>query len=491
MRKITYLIAGAILALCSVNANAQYGTPEDAVVLVQRTIAAINRDGVEAVVDAVNRKDPRFRDRDLYVFIGDLNVPGQLIAHGNNVKLTEKNTIDIKDENGKYFAREMWELARAKGSGWVDYRWANADKTQFADKSSYVERVGDHFVSVGVYKIEAPNENTVGVISGNPYSAPTYLQFAYDMAVVLNDGSNLRIVPVVGMGGVQNIRDVQSLKGIDVGFTQSNILNGYRVANKEQVGSDASKIVYIANLFNEEVHLIARPDITSISQLRGQKVNIDVAGSSTAFTVRDVFWNLGVDVEEVNLDQADAIEKMKTGEIAATVLVAGKPVQAIQNIPREYGFHMLSIPFASALQEGYLPDKFTSDDYPGLVPDGATVETVAVSAVLIAYNWPAETDRYRRVKKFVEALFNKFDQFLEPSRHPKWQSVNLASTLPGWKRFDIAETLVVTEAPTGAVTPTQATFEKFLEDKGPLANVTPADREKLFSEFMEWAAARR
>jgi hypothetical protein len=213
MRRITYLIAGAILALCSVKANAQYGTPEDAVVLVQRTIAAIERDGVEAVVDAVNRKDPRFRDRDLYVFIGDLNVPGQLIAHGVNVKLTEKNTIDIKDENGKYFAREMWEVVRAKGSGWVDYRWANADRTQFADKTSYVQRVGDYFVSVGVYKIEAPNDNTVGIISGNPYSAPTYLQFAYDMAAVLNDGSNLRIVPVVGMGGVQNIRDVQSLKG--------------------------------------------------------------------------------------------------------------------------------------------------------------------------------------------------------------------------------------------------------------------------------------
>jgi hypothetical protein len=119
------------------------------------------------------------------------------------------------------------------------------------------------------------------------------------------------------------------------------------------------------------------------------------------------------------------------------------------------------------------------------------VETVAVSAVLIAYNWPTENDRYRRVKKFVEALFTKFDQFLEPSRHPKWRSVNLASTLPGWNRFDIAETLALTQAPTAAVTPTQASFEKFLEDKGPLTDDTPADRDKLFSEFLEWAGSRR
>jgi TRAP transporter TAXI family solute receptor len=294
------------------------------------------------------------------------------------------------------------------------------------------------------------------------------------------------------MGGSQNIRDVRSLKGIDIGFTQSNILNSYRRVN-ERHGSNAGdhKIVYVANLFNEEIHLIARKDITSLSQLRGQKVNVDVAGSGTAFTMRDIFKNLGIQIEEVTIDQADAIEKMKSGEIAATVLVAGKPVPVIEAIPQEYGFHILPIPYADALHEDYLPAQFTSDDYPALVPQGASSETVAVSAVLIAYNWPAETDRYRRVKKFVEAFFKKFDGFLEPSRHPKWRSVNLASTLPGWNRFDIAETLALTQAPTAAVTPTQASFEKFLEDKGPLTNATSGDREKLFSEFMEWAASRQ
>ena len=155
------------------------------------------------------------------LLIHDLKVPGNLIAHGTNVKLTEKNNIDLRDQNGKYFVRELWQVAKTQGSGWVDYRWANADRTQFADKSSYVERVGDYFVSVGVYQVEAPNENMVGIISGNPYSAPTYLQFAYDMSIVLNDSHNLRVVPVIGMGGVQNIRDVRKLKGIDIGFTQS------------------------------------------------------------------------------------------------------------------------------------------------------------------------------------------------------------------------------------------------------------------------------
>jgi uncharacterized protein len=488
-RKITFLIAMAMLSLGSLTASAaQYATREEAVALVQRTIAVIKRDGIDAVVKAVNDKDPRFRDRDLYVFIHDLRVPGKLIAHGTNIKLTEENNIDYKDQNGKFFVREQIEIAKTKGSGWSDYRIANADKTSFADKSAYVERIGDYMVGSGVYKAEAPNENTVGIISGNPYSAPTYLQIAYDMASVLNDGSNLRVVSVVGTGGVQNIRDVRSLKGIDIGFTQSNILNSYRRVNTRHGDSaDEDKIVYITPLFNEEVHLIARADITSISQLRGQKVNIGEAGSGTAFTMRDIFKNLGIDIKEVNIDQADGMEQMKTGEIAATALVAGKPVPFVKSLQGKEGFHLLPIPFAQALQEDYIPDGFTAKDYPELIPQGKTVDTVAVSAVLIAFNWKKDSDRYRRVKKFTEALFSKFDEFLKPPRHPKWREVNLASTLPGWDRFDGAEALLAKfsgQQPPAAV-------EKVSQSKGTATRAPSQERERLFREFMNWKASRQ
>ena len=152
-RKITILIAMAVLALCSLKASAaEYASREEAVALVRRTIALIKRDGIDAIVKAVNDKDQRFRDRDLYVFIHDLRVPGKLIAHGTNIKLTQENNINYQDQNGKYFVREQIEIGKTKGSGWVDYRIANADKTAIADKSAYVERIGDYMVGVGVYK---------------------------------------------------------------------------------------------------------------------------------------------------------------------------------------------------------------------------------------------------------------------------------------------------------------------------------------------------
>jgi TRAP-type uncharacterized transport system substrate-binding protein len=299
--------------------------------------------------------------------------------------------------------------------------------------------MGDYLVGVGIYKNEQPNENTVGLISGSPNSDDTYLQMAYDLADVLNDGDNLRILPIAGIGGPRNIRDVRYLRGVDIGLTQTNILNNFRRSN-EKLGQVDDKIVYIAKLFNEEVHLVAKPDITSIAQLKGLKVNLDARGSGTSYSMRDLFNALGIDVQEVSLSQVEAIEKVKSGEIAATALIAGKPVRSMSKLSGVDGLHLVPIPYPNKLYDDYLPATLTHDDYPDLIAPGQTVNTVAVSSVLIAYNWPkTNRDRYARVQRFVEAFFPKIADFQKPPRHVKWREVNLTATLPGWKRFDAAQ----------------------------------------------------
>jgi uncharacterized protein len=206
------------------------------------------------------------------------------------------------------------------------------------------------------------------------------------------------------------------------------------------MGKFDNKIVYIAELFNEEVHLVARPNITQIEQLHGLKVNLDVKGSGTSYSMRDLFKALGIEVEEVGMSQAEALEKVKSGEIAATALIAGKPVRSMSKLTRNDQLHFVSIPYHSQLIDSYLPATFGRDDYPELVPPGKTVDTVAVGAVLIAYNWPkANIDRYRRVQRFVEAFFPRISDFQKPPRHPRWSEVNLAATLPGWTRFEVAQ----------------------------------------------------
>src|SRR5439155_3787098 len=201
------------------------------------------------------------------------------------------------------------------------------------------------------------------------------------------------------------IKDVRFLKGVDLGITQSNLLPYFKKTN--EIGVIDDKIVYIAKLFNEEMHLIVRADsgITSIEQLTGKKVNFSDVGSGTQLSTRDVFERLGIKAEELNMGQNDALEKLKSGEIAATILIAGKPAGAMTKIKAADGFRILPIAYSKALQDDYLPTTLTNEDYPGLIAPGQKVETVAVGAVLIAFNWPKGSDRYRRLQKFVDVFF--------------------------------------------------------------------------------------
>jgi hypothetical protein len=156
--------------------------------------------------------------------------------------------------------------------------------------------------------------------------------------------------------------------------------------------------------------------------------------------MRDLFKTFGIEVEEVSMSQVEALEKVKSGEIAATALIAGKPVRSLSHQSGNDRLHFVPIPYPAELISDYLPATFTHDDYPDLVAAGEIADTVAVGAVMIAYNWPKNNvDRYRRVQRFVEAFFPKIAEFRKPPRHVKWREVNIAATLPGWTRFPAAQ----------------------------------------------------
>jgi uncharacterized protein len=463
----------------------EFGTREEAKAMVKRVQDKFKRDGVEATFRAITQKSKAFHDRDLYPFVYDLN--GVNMAHGAKPELVGKDLIDFKDQNGKFLIREMIELVNDSGSGWVDYRWANPTTNVIEDKSAYVEKMGKYFVGVGIYQAEEMNQNTLAIVSGSPDSDDTSLQVAYDLAAALNDGDNLRIVPVVGIGGPQNIRDVRSLTGVDLGLTQTSILNDFRRSD-EQLGSFDNKIVYIAKLFYEEAHLLVRDDITSIEQLRGQRINLDEIGSGTNYSMRDVFKRMNMKIEEVNLPQIDAIEKLKNGAIAATVLIAGKPARLMSRLKPEDGLHLLPIVYSGALGSDYLPAALTHDDYPDLVPLGDSVDTIAVGTVLIAHNWPKSSDRYKRIEKFVNTFFSRLPDLQRPPRHVKWREVSLTSKLAGWTRFEPAEAWLNSRQ----LVPDRSQFDTFLASRRTsAAQISSEDHQQLFQSFLEWLQAQK
>lgn len=279
--------------------------------------------------------------------------------------------------------------------------------------------------------INRANAGTVGIITGGVDG--TYIRFAADLANVLDDGE-LRVLAVIGKGSLQNISDIMLLRGIDIGIVQSDAL-AFARRNRMLPGLD-TQIQYITKLYDEEIHLLSRAGIGSVQDLNGQVVNVDVRGSGTAMTSSLVFDGLGVRPQFANDPQDVALTRLRAGEIAGMVFVAGKPARLFASVPPDTGLHFLPIPATPALLETYLPTTLVAADYPTLIAAGGSVETIAVGAVMAVYAWQPGSERHRKVARFIEALNAKFDRFLQPPRHPKWREVNLAAQVPGWTRFD-------------------------------------------------------
>jgi TRAP-type uncharacterized transport system substrate-binding protein len=483
-------IVFSVASSFTVNA-AQFGTRDEAVALVKRIQETFKKQGAEATFRIIN--SGAFNDRDLYPFVHTID--GTLhVANGAWPGIRGKNLHDMRDQNGKYTTQEFMRIASTSPyHGWSDFRWRNPKTNTVDEKSAWIERMGEYLIGVGIYKSEQPNQNTVSIISGSPGSDATYLQVAYDLAAVLNDGENLRVLPVVGIGGPQNIRDVRVLKGIDIGLTQTSILNDFRRSNGILGVPDDNKIAIVCKLFNLEAHLVVRSGITSIEQLSGQKVNLDEVGSGTNHSMRDVFQRLDIKIEEVNMVQSQALLKVKNGEIAATVLVSGKPAQSMSRITLADGLKFLPIPYNSALSADFLPAELTHEDYPDMIPQGQSINTVADGAVLIAYNWPKNTDRYRRVETFVNAFFSKIAEFQNPAHHPKWGEVNLNSNLDGWNRLEPAQKWLDDHFNT-ATDEERARFQAYVNSRRASGSerVSELSRptEALYQEFLQWKRAR-
>lgn len=146
---------------------------------------------------------------------------------------------------------------------------------------------------------------------------------------------------------------------------------------------------------------------------------------------------------------------------------------------------LLPVPYTEALEQDYFPAVLEHEDYPNAIPKGQKVETIAIGAVLAAYNWPRDTDRYRRVARFTQAFSPQFPDFQKPPRHVKWKETNLAAELKGWKGSRRQEMLdrsaTVSSASDVAIDPQLARQQASRVAPG---NVT--EQERLFQQFLEW-----
>jgi TRAP-type uncharacterized transport system substrate-binding protein len=277
------------------------------------------------------------------------------------------------------------------------------------------------------------NAWTVGLAGGLLEGAP--IHFATEIARVVSDGGIVHVLPIVTRGPTENVNDLLYLKGIDAAIINSDSLEEY----KSQVPQIQQRITYILNLFPSELHIFVRPEIRSLADLAGKKVNFNTQGTAAAYSGPLIFSRLGLAVEKTFIPHPVALEQMRRGEIAGVVFVTSKPVDAFVKGKWEEGFKFLPVEYGPKFADYYLPSYLEPKDYPNLVAKGERIATIAVPTILAAFNWRPGSDRYRRVARFVDELFSRVDRLQSPGFDPKWKDVNLITRAPGLERFRAAQ----------------------------------------------------
>ena len=238
---------------------------------------------------------------------------------------------------------------------------------------------------------ERLNAGTIGLAGGLLEGAP--IRFATEIARVVNDGGAVHVLPIVTRGPTENVNDLLYLRGVDTAIINSDSLEEY----KSQVPQIRQRMTYLLSLFPSELHIFVRPEIRSLSDLAGRKVNFNTQGTAAAYSGPLIFSRLGVDVEKMFIPHPVALEQLKRGEIAGVVFVTSKPVDAFVKGKWEQGFKFLPVEYGSKFEDYYLPSYLEPTDYPNLVANGERIATIAVPTILASFNWRPSSPRYHRV----------------------------------------------------------------------------------------------
>jgi uncharacterized protein len=326
---------------------------------------------------------------------------------------------------------------------------------------------------------------TIGIMGGEIDG--TFMRVATDLTSVLNS-NEMRIVPIVGKGSLQNLGDLLHLPGVDLALIAADVL-AYAQANRIYP-AEINKVQYICKLYDNDVHVCAAADIKTLADLQGKPVNIDVEGAGTNLTARAVFRTLGITPDFRTDEPTAGQDKLRHGLIAANIYLGGKPIRLFASAPADTGLHFVPIPSNEALEKTYLPGgELTHAEYPTLVPADQAVETIGVGVTLAVFGWQPGSVRYRNLVTFTDAFFSRFPELLKPPHHPAWHNVNLAAAQPGWVRFPPAAAWLAQHqsnpaTPEATDAKLQAQFDAFLAQRG-IPHLTAAQRQATWQYFQQ------
>lgn len=271
------------------------------------------------------------------------------------------------------------------------------------------------------------NQDVIGLLGSDSRALDTAIAIA--RAVDHRDG--LRILPIAGRGPVQSLTDILYLRGIDAAVIPSDVS---AFARQNDLLSDTDgKLAYLAKLGTLDILLIAGAPIATKEDLAGKRIATGATDSSAYVAADLIFGGAGIGYENVAREGGDAIAAVAAGQADAALLVGPRPNIHARLINGQSGLHLVPLELTETLETTYAPSILTADDYPSLIAQGDTVETVSSSLILAVFNWPANSESYYRIRKFTAAIFDTLE------REGGEAGLNISASAIGWQRYVTAE----------------------------------------------------
>jgi TRAP transporter TAXI family solute receptor len=302
-------------------------------------------------------------------------------------------------------------------------------------------RIGVSLTLLLIGGIAAPSHAIdMGIITGSDKG--TYYQFGLNMQRLVKQ-RDIDLNVYTSKGSVENVYAVFQRPRTQLGVVQSDVLAFVaRVQTDPVLKRIAKKIKMVFPLYNEEIHLLGRRDITDFDDLTDRRVAIGREGSGTYLTARLLFKVSEVQPKEmVLIDTDEALAELKAGRIDAMFYVAGLPVKLFTE----------SVTEADGLALIPILNKSVTEFYPNVQIPARTyawqpnpVDTVAVKAVLVSYDFRRLDCDY--VGQFAQIVSTNLE-WLKKNGHPKWQFVDFNYPLKGWEQYDCVRKYVGRGAP--------------------------------------------
>ena len=258
----------------------------------------------------------------------------------------------------------------------------------------------------------------LGIITGD--AKGTAHQIGMDLkGLVIR--SNIHLAVFNSNGSVENIYAVYQRPGNHLGLVQADVLAFVaKVKSDPRLRLIAGKIKWVYPLYNQEIHLLGKKEIRSLSDLDNRRVAIGHAESGTYLTSRLIFEIAGVRPRQmVAIGNSQALAALKAGSIDAMLTVDGFPVErlALEVSPAD-GFHLIPITH-EGIRAFYPAARIPAGTYPWQAVD---VDTVSVKALLVAYDF---RNHHCNTIGNVAWLISQNLDWLRLNGHPKWDSVDL------------------------------------------------------------------